>query len=136
MFGVVPRTWKLDCRGMNQVVFSYESRLNLGSDGNRVRVRRQHGESLNPAFTLQLHTTPTAVVMVWGVIAYDTRSPLVLIRGTMTAQWYVQDILQPHGFPLMQRLPGAIFQQDTARPHVARVSQDCLRTFSTLPWPA
>ncbi|GFT53553.1 adenylate cyclase type 5 [Trichonephila clavipes] len=36
----------------------------------------------------------------------------------------------------MQRLPGAIFQQDNARPHTARVSQDCLRNVTTLPWPA
>ncbi|GFV37184.1 RNase H domain-containing protein [Trichonephila clavipes] len=72
--------------------------------------------------------------MVWGVIAY--RSPLVLIRATMTAQRYVHDILQPHVLPLMQRLPGAIFQQDNAWPHTARVSQDCLRTATTLPWPA
>ncbi|GFV58276.1 transposable element Tcb1 transposase [Trichonephila clavipes] len=74
--------------------------------------------------------------MVWGVIAYNTWSPLVLIRGTMTAQWYVHDILQPHVFPLMQRLPGAIFQQDNARPHTARVAQDCLRNVTILPWPA
>ncbi|PRD20586.1 UNVERIFIED_CONTAM: hypothetical protein NCL1_54147 [Trichonephila clavipes] len=36
----------------------------------------------------------------------------------------------------MQRLPGAIFQQDNAQPHMARVSQDCLRTVTTLPWPS
>ncbi|GFW80993.1 transposable element Tcb1 transposase [Trichonephila clavipes] len=47
---------------------------------------------------------------------------------------YVQDILQPHVLPLMQRLPGAIFQQDNARSHTARVFQDCLRTVTTLPW--
>ncbi|GFV76160.1 uncharacterized protein TNCV_4672491 [Trichonephila clavipes] len=33
----------------------------------------------------------------------------------MTAQWYVHDILQPHVLPLFQRLPGAIFQPDSAR---------------------
>ncbi|GFW37623.1 transposable element Tcb2 transposase [Trichonephila clavipes] len=71
--------------------------------------------------------------MVWGVIAYNTRSPLVLILGTMTAQRYVHDILQPHVLPLTQRLPGAIFQRDNARPRMARVSQDCLRTVTTLP---
>ncbi|GFV85780.1 uncharacterized protein TNCV_2004001 [Trichonephila clavipes] len=49
---------------------------------------------------------------------------------------YVHDILQPHVFPLMQRLPGVIFQQDNSRPHTARVSQDCLRSVLTLPWPA
>ncbi|GFX46928.1 HTH_Tnp_Tc3_2 domain-containing protein [Trichonephila clavipes] len=34
------------------------------------------------------------------------------------------------------RRPGAIFQQDIARPHIARVAQDFLRHFQTLPWPA
>ncbi|GFY21348.1 transposable element Tcb1 transposase [Trichonephila clavipes] len=42
----------------------------------------------------------------------------------MTAQLYVHDILRPHVLLLMQQLPGAIFQQDNARPHTARVSQD------------
>ncbi|GFW42598.1 transposable element Tcb1 transposase [Trichonephila clavipes] len=50
----------------------------------------------------------------------------------MTAQRYVHDILQPHALPLMQLLPGAIFQKDNAWPHTARVS----RTVSTLPCPA
>ncbi|GFW71942.1 transposable element Tcb1 transposase [Trichonephila clavipes] len=54
----------------------------------------------------------------------------------MTAQWHVHDILQPHVLPLMQRLPGAIFQQDCARLHTARVSQDCLRIVITLLPPA
>ncbi|GFX90583.1 transposable element Tcb2 transposase [Trichonephila clavipes] len=31
---------------------------------------------------------------------------------------------------------GKIFQQDNARPHTARVAQDFLRHFQTLPWPA
>ncbi|GFU97796.1 transposable element Tcb2 transposase [Trichonephila clavipes] len=61
-----------------------KSRFNLSSDDNRVRVWKPRGERLNPVFSLQRHTAPTAGVMVWGVIAYNTRSPLVLIRGTMT----------------------------------------------------
>ncbi|GFV73034.1 transposable element Tcb2 transposase [Trichonephila clavipes] len=59
-----------------------------------------------------------------------------MIRGTVTAQRYVHDILQPNVLPLMQRLPGAIFLQDNAGPHTARVSQDCLRTVTILSWPA
>ncbi|GFV49284.1 transposable element Tcb1 transposase [Trichonephila clavipes] len=53
----------------------------------------------------------------------------------MTAQRYVHDILQPHVLPLMQRLPGAIFQQDNTRPHTARVSQDCYYPSSVCPIP-
>ncbi|GFU56891.1 transposable element Tcb2 transposase [Trichonephila clavipes] len=136
MFGVVPRTRKLTAAKWNQVVFSDESRFNLSSDDNRVRVWRLLGERLNHAFALQRHTATAVGVMVWGAIAYNTRSPLVLILGTMTAQRFVHDILQPHVLPLMQRLPGALFQQDNAWPLTARVSQDCLRTFLTVPWPA
>ncbi|GFV95137.1 transposable element Tcb2 transposase [Trichonephila clavipes] len=74
--------------------------------------------------------------MVWGAIAYNTRPPLVLIRGNMTAQRYVHDILQPHVLSFMQRLPRAIFQQDKDRLHTAKVSQDCLCFVTTLLWPA
>ncbi|GFV15483.1 transposable element Tcb1 transposase [Trichonephila clavipes] len=56
--------------------------------------------------------------------------------GTMTTQRYVHDILQSHALTLMQWLPGATFQQDKARPYTARMSQDCLRTVITVPWPA
>ncbi|GFV40636.1 transposable element Tcb2 transposase [Trichonephila clavipes] len=73
---------------------------------------------------LQRHITPTAGVMVWGVIACNTRSPLVLIRENLKAEWYVHDILQPNVLPLMQ---------DNAQPHTTRVSQDCLCTVTTLP---
>ncbi|GFV77155.1 uncharacterized protein TNCV_1771671 [Trichonephila clavipes] len=69
-------------------------------------------EHLNSAFALQRHSAPTAGVMVWGVIVYNTRSPLVFIRGRMLAQRYVHDILQPHVLPLMRRISGALFQQD------------------------
>ncbi|GFU52438.1 transposable element Tcb1 transposase [Trichonephila clavipes] len=59
---------------LNQVVFSYVFRFNLNSDDNRVRVWRSRSERLNPAFALQRYTVPTAGVMVWADIAYDTRS--------------------------------------------------------------
>ncbi|GFV96392.1 DDE_3 domain-containing protein [Trichonephila clavipes] len=67
--------------------------------------------------------------MVWVVI-------LIVMRGTLTGQRYVDDILRPHVGPFPNGLPGAIFQQDNARPHTARVAQDFLRHFQTLPWPA
>ncbi|GFW90095.1 transposable element Tcb2 transposase [Trichonephila clavipes] len=74
--------------------------------------------------------------MVWGAIAYDSRSTLIVMRGTLTGQRYVNDILRPHVGPFLNGLPGAIFQQDNARPHTARVAQDFLCHFQTLPWPA
>ncbi|GFW42819.1 DDE_3 domain-containing protein [Trichonephila clavipes] len=71
--------------------------------------------------------------MVWRAIAYDSRSSLNVMRGTLTGQRYVDDILRPHVGPLLNGLPGAIFQQDNERPHTRRVARDLLRHFQTLP---
>ncbi|GFS82182.1 DDE_3 domain-containing protein [Trichonephila clavipes] len=57
------------------------------------------------------------------------------MRGTLTGQRYVDDILRPHVGPFLNGLSGAILQQDNARPHTRRVAQDFLRHFQTLPWP-
>ncbi|GFV58679.1 transposable element Tcb2 transposase [Trichonephila clavipes] len=74
--------------------------------------------------------------MEWGVIAYDTRLPLILIHGTMIVKGYVHDIFQLHVLPLMTGLSGALFQQQNAWPYIVRMSQNCLRQITTLPWPA
>ncbi|GFW70758.1 DDE_3 domain-containing protein [Trichonephila clavipes] len=89
-----------------------------------------------PPNTVLRLTARTAGVMVWAAIAYDSRSTLIRMRETLTGQRYVDDILQPHVGPFLNGLPGAIFQQDNARLHTARVAQDFLRHFQTLPWPA
>ncbi|GFW88840.1 DDE_3 domain-containing protein [Trichonephila clavipes] len=58
------------------------------------------------------------------------------MRGTLTVQRYLGDILRPHVGPFLNGLPGAIFQQDNAHPPTARVDEDFLHHFQTLPWPA
>ncbi|GFT86700.1 DNA topoisomerase 3-alpha [Trichonephila clavipes] len=59
------------------------------------------------------------------------------MRGTLTGQCYVDDILRPHVGPFLNGLPGAIFQQDNARPHTARVAQDFYVIFRLFHgWPA
>ncbi|GFW83625.1 transposable element Tcb1 transposase [Trichonephila clavipes] len=59
---------------------------------------------------LERYTTPTAGVMLWGVIAYNTLSSLVLIRGTMTSQCYVYEVLQAHVLSLMHLALGSYFE--------------------------
>ncbi|GFV67305.1 transposable element Tcb2 transposase [Trichonephila clavipes] len=66
--------------------------------------------------------------MVWCAIVYHTRSHLELIRGTMTAQWYVHDILQPPMLPLMQRLPRALFNKTI----LDLTWQECHKTVSAI----
>ncbi|GFW58531.1 HTH_Tnp_Tc3_2 domain-containing protein [Trichonephila clavipes] len=69
-------------------------------------------------------------------ISWDTRSSLVVLQGTLTARRYVDDILTPIVLPMLSSRPGAIYQQDNARPHTARLSQQCLQGYDVLPWPA
>ncbi|GFX66324.1 transposable element Tcb2 transposase [Trichonephila clavipes] len=119
-----------------RVVFRDESRFVLRTDDKRVRVWRRPGEWYNSPHTVPRHTARTAGVMVWGAIAYDSRSALIVMRVTLTGQRYVDDILRLHVGPFLNGLPGAIFKHYNARPHTARVSQDFLCHFQTLPWPA
>ncbi|GFX74299.1 transposable element Tcb2 transposase [Trichonephila clavipes] len=56
----------------------------LISEDNRFLECRPRGERLTPTFALQQHNAPTAGVMVWSVIGYNTLSPLVLICSTLT----------------------------------------------------
>ncbi|GFV34835.1 transposable element Tc1 transposase [Trichonephila clavipes] len=88
-----------------KVVFSDESRLVLGTDDNRVRVWRRPGERYNSSHTVLRHTARTAGVMVWGAIVYDRRSTLIVMRGTLMGQRYVDDILRPHTLPWPARSP-------------------------------
>ncbi|GFW47885.1 transposable element Tcb1 transposase [Trichonephila clavipes] len=84
------------------------------------------------------HTGPAPGIMVWGVIGYHSRTPLVHIAGTLNSQHYISEVLEPVVLPYLQGLSAAIFQQDNARPHGARI----VRRFfvnpqiELLPWPA
>ncbi|UYV84347.1 hypothetical protein LAZ67_X001911, partial [Cordylochernes scorpioides] len=125
-------TWMTE---WHRVVFSDESRFCLSSDSRRVRVWRRRGERSNPAAIVERPTVRQRGIMVWGAIAYDSRSPLLRIQGTMTAQRYVDDVLRPVTLPYLQGVSNALYQQDNARPHTARISQQALQDVQMLPWP-
>ncbi|UYV62046.1 hypothetical protein LAZ67_1007609 [Cordylochernes scorpioides] len=125
-------TWMTE---WHRVVFSDESRFCLSSDSRRVRVWRRRGERSNPAAIVERPTVRQRGIMVWGAIAYDSRSPLLRIQGTMTAQRYVDDVLRPVTLHYLQGVPNALYQQDNARPHTARISQQALQDVQMLPWP-
>ncbi|CAH2000175.1 unnamed protein product [Acanthoscelides obtectus] len=115
------RQWSLWDQEWNSIVFSDESRFCLGMHDGRARVRRRRD---------------TVGVMVWGAIAYGSRSPLIFIRGNMNAQRYIHEVLEPHLLPYLDTLANPTFQQDNAR-HVARVTIDFFQhnDVTLLPWP-
>ncbi|UYV80064.1 hypothetical protein LAZ67_18001570 [Cordylochernes scorpioides] len=108
-------TWMTE---WHRVVFSSESRFCLSSDSRRVRVWRRRGERSNPAAIVERPTVRQRGIM-----------------GTMTAQRYVDHVLRPVTLPYLQGVPNALYQQDNARPHTARISQQVLQDVQMLPWP-
>ncbi|GFW57857.1 transposable element Tcb1 transposase [Trichonephila clavipes] len=73
-----------------------------------------------------------------GGIGYHSRTPLIRIAGTLNNQRYISEVLEPVVLPYLQGLATAIFQQDNARPHGARIVQRFFVNHQNelLPWPA
>ncbi|GFW49907.1 transposable element Tcb2 transposase [Trichonephila clavipes] len=134
--GFLPTSGHWSVTDWRRVIFSNESRFSLSADDHRTRVWRRTGQRSDPAFIVERHTAISQGVTVWGAISWDTRSSLVVLQGTLSARRYVDDILTPIVLPMLSSRPGAIYQQDNARPHTARLSQQCLQGYDVLPWPS
>ncbi|GFY22052.1 transposable element Tc1 transposase [Trichonephila clavipes] len=74
--------------------FSDESRFQLCPDDHRRRVWRHPRKRVDPASTIARHTGPQPGVVVRCAIFFDNWTSSVVIRGTLTAQLYVDDILR------------------------------------------
>ncbi|GFY32267.1 transposable element Tcb1 transposase [Trichonephila clavipes] len=107
----------------NEVVFTDESRICLQHHDGRIRVWRHCGERMLNRCVMPRHTSPAPDIVVWGGLGYHSRTPLVGIAGTLNSQRYISEVLEPVVLPYLQGLCTAIFQQDNARPHVARIVQ-------------
>ena len=119
------------------VLFTDESRFCLSVADGRCRVWRRRGERYADACVMERDRWGGAAVMVWAGISSTLRTELVFIQGTLTAQRYIDEVLTPHVVPLFNAHPFLhSFQQDNARPHVARVTREFLeeQDFHIMRW--
>ena len=109
--------------------FSDESRFALSNSDGRIRVYRRSNERCPDCCVLQRDRFGGGgSVMVWAGISYRYRTQLVVIDGNLNAQKYRDRVLAPHVVPLLQNHGViSVFQQDDARPHVARDNIQFLR---------
>ncbi|GFV82763.1 transposable element Tcb1 transposase [Trichonephila clavipes] len=107
----------------NEVAFTDEPRICLQHHDVRIRNWRHRGERMLNSCVMHRHTGPAPGIMVRGGIGYHSRTPLVRIAGTLNSPRYISEVLEPVDLPYLQGLATAIFQQDNARPHVARIFQ-------------
>ncbi|KFM65074.1 Alpha-soluble NSF attachment protein, partial [Stegodyphus mimosarum] len=94
------------------------------------------GERMLNSYDMHCHTDLAPGIMVWGGIGYRSCTRLVRIAGTLNSQCYISEVLEPVVLPYVQGLPRAIFQQDNAPPHVARIVQGFFVNcqIELLPW--
>ncbi|GFY14098.1 transposable element Tc1 transposase [Trichonephila clavipes] len=119
----------------NEVVFTDESRICLQHHDGRIRVWRHRGERMLNSCVMHRHTSPASGIMVWAGVGYHSRIPLVRIVGTLNSQHYISEVLEPVFLPDLQGIATAIFQQDNARPHAARIVH-VNHHIELLSWPA
>ncbi|GFV26076.1 transposable element Tcb1 transposase [Trichonephila clavipes] len=128
-------TWSVT--DWRRVIFSDESRFSLSADDHRTRVWEAHrpavrsGIYCRAAYSNFTRCDSVGSNFLGHTIIFSGPS-----RHFLTARRYVDDILTPIVLPMLSSRPGAIYQQDNARPHTARLSQQCLQGYDVLPWPA
>ncbi|GFV94423.1 transposable element Tc3 transposase [Trichonephila clavipes] len=105
----------------NEFVFTDESRICLQHHDGRIRVWKHRRERMLNSCVMHHHTGPALAIMVWGGIGYHSHTPLVLIACTLNSQCYISDVVEPVVLFYLQGLATAIFQQNNARPRVARI---------------
>ena len=129
------RPWTLV--NWRRIWFSDESRFSLYHHDGRQRVYRRRNERYIRPCVLEKDRHGGGSVMVWAAISVAGRTDLVRVQGNLTAVRYRDEILQPHLLPAIN-VNREIFQQDNARPHVARVTADFLanNNVNVLPWPS
>ena len=115
----------------SRVLFSDESRFCLRKVDGRIRVWRRNGERhLEP--TVQPTTAYNGgSVMIWAGISLKGRTALVVVPGNLNGRRDIDEILRPHVVPyLRQKGQNAIFQDDNARPHCARIVDNFLQSYN------
>ena len=126
------RTWQ-------QVLFSDESRFTLQKTDGRVRVFRRRGERYADPCVKEVDKFGRGSVMVWGGIRNDEKIGLIVIAGNLNAQRYRDEVLRTVVVPYINgRNDHVIFQQDNARPHVARDNLNYLNAnnVDVMNWPS
>ena len=108
------------------MLFGDESRFLLKEVDGRLRVYRRRGERYLDDCVERRDAYGGGSVMIWAEINSRHKIDLVFINGRLTGVRYRDEILTRHVVPFIRR-HGGVFQQDNARPNVARVCTDFLQ---------
>ena len=120
------------------MLFSDESRFCLQENDGRVRVWRRRGERYAHACVVPKKAHFGGGIMVWGGITAHGKTDLVIVDVNLNSRRYINEILLPVVVPYVQNMgQGALFQDDNARPHRARIVDAYLQQgqITRVDWP-
>lgn len=120
-----------------RVLFSDESRFNVSFADGRVRVFRRKNERFSETCVRERDPFGGGGLMVWGGIMGGRKTDLIVVRGNLNAQRYIDEILRPVVVPYLRQNHG-ILMHDNARPHTAAITRNFLNqnNIGVLAWPA
>ena len=122
----------------SQVLFSDESRFTMNHNDGRLRVWRRPGQHFIDA-TVQEKVVFGRFCNGLGAFSLHHRTPLYHVQGNLNGLRYRDEILRLLAVPTLQQTgPMAVYQDDNARPHRARVVNDFLQQsgVNRMEWPA
>lgn len=126
----------------SRVLWSDESKISVfGNDGPQ-HIWRRVGEAGLPQCTVPTTKHPESV-MLWGCMAASGVGRLHVVKGTVNAQVYINEILTQKMLPSASDLFGSssarrfIYQQDNAPAHTANICQAWFKKngIEVLDWP-
>ena len=129
--------WRL--REWEAVLFSNESRFILDHSNGRIMVYHSVGERYKDACFRQRRAFGGGSVMVWGGISAHGRTPMAIINGNRNAHRYLKEVVRPNMLLFVRgQRRNMTFQQDNARPHVARLIMNFLwhENVLVMAWPS
>ena len=108
-------------------MFSDEAPFDFFQVDGRTRVWRRCGEQFADRGMERVLVYNGGSVMVWAGISINGKTRLVVVEGNLNAASYRDEIFEPVALPYLQNLgPNAILQDDSARPHRARIIDNFL----------
>ena len=95
------KTW--DGEEWKKVIWSDESRFTLFRNDGRTRVWRQQKERYDIDCIVPTVKHGGGGVMVWGCFTWDCLGPLIRLEGAINSQRYIEEVLESHLVPFMER---------------------------------
>jgi transposase len=125
----------------DNIIWSDESKFEVFRGDGRRYVWRNAQEKYNPKCLIPTFKSGQESVMIWGCFTKNKLGPLVKLEGRITANIYIEEILEKNLLPFINSLENEndyIFQEDNAPIHTARIAKRWKEdnNITSLPWPA